>query len=50
MTTPYSTKFKNPGFEECAVICTGCELKGDIYDSWDSIDFGHIRLFLKPEG
>jgi hypothetical protein len=49
-TTSYSAKYKDPGFGACAVICTECELRGDFYDSWDSVDYGHVSLFLKPEG
>jgi len=49
-TTPQSAKYKAPGFGACAVICTECELKGDYYASWDLVDYGHVKLFLKPEG
>lgn len=49
-TTSHSAKYKDRGFGACAVICTECELKGDFYDSWDSVDYGHVSLFLKPEG
>ena len=48
-TTSYSAKYKDPGFGACAVICTECELKGDYYESWDLVDYGHVSVFLKPD-
>ena len=48
-TTPSSAKYIDPGFGACALICTECELKGDYFDSWDTVDYGHVSLFLKPE-